>query len=455
MQIDMDLIKNRHLTEGDTNNNGLRDEWHEKNTDATALEWLGRDASAYIHQALSTPCLQVLESCEGIYITDISGKKYMDFHGNNIHQLGYRNPYILGKITEQMGKLPFSPRRFTNIPAIKAAEKLQSLSPGNLNKVLFTPGGASSIGLALKIARLATGRYKTISMWDSFHGASLEAITVGGESMFRQNTGPLMPGSEHVPYPDKYRGIFTVPGENWDAKYAEYIEFILEREGDVAAIIAEPIRNTSVSIPTRAFWKRVRAACDKHGTLLIFDEIPTFLGRTGRLFACENFDVTPDILVIGKALGGGVIPFSAVMVNDELQVPAEKSIGHYTFEKSPLGAVAALASFEYYENEGLEEKVKHLEGVMQERLTEMFYRYPLIGAVRGVGLLWAIELVKDRNTKEPATEQANKILYECLVAGLSFKVSQGNIITLAPPLVITESELNRALDIIETSLKGF
>lgn len=241
--------------------------------------------------------------------------------------------------------------------------------------------------------------------------------------------------------------------KDWDSRYADYIEFILEREGDIAAVIAEPLRNTSVNIPTVNFWKKVRAACSKHGTLLIFDEIPTFLGRTGKMFSFENFDVVPDIVVIGKALGGGVIPFSAVVVNNSLDIPAEKSLGHYTFEKSPLGAAAALASFEFFENENILSRVAHLEKIMQHRLLSLYNDYPVIGDIRGIGLLWGIELVNNRHTKEPATDLAEKMMYTCLEKGLSFKVSQGNVLTLAPPLIITESELSHALDIIESALK--
>lgn len=439
--------------EGDINLNPMRQTWLKNNVDPVSREWLEKDSDYFIHQSLSTPCLDIIEKCEGIYITDILGRKYMDFHGNSVHQLGYRNPYILGKVMEQMSVLPFSPRRFTNIPAIKAAEKMATLCPGNLKKVLFTTGGASSVGLALKIARVATGRYKTISMWNSFHGASLDAISAGGESLFRKNIGPLMPGTEHVPFPDKYRGIFTVDDPFWDAKNAEYLEYILEQEGDIAAVIAEPVRNTTVNIPTSEFWKRVRSACYKHGTLLIFDEIPTFLGRTGKMFSFENFEVNPDILVVGKALGGGIIPFSAVVVNENLKIPPETSLGHYTFEKSPLGASAAIASFEYYEQHNIEQRVKHLELIMRQCLGNMYQRYPIIGDVRGIGMLWGIELVTDRNTREPANEAAAKIMYSCMEKGLSFKVSQGNILTLTPPLTISDNELVEALEILETTIK--
>ncbi|MBW8003879.1 MAG: aminotransferase class III-fold pyridoxal phosphate-dependent enzyme, partial [Planctomycetes bacterium] len=170
--------------------------------DAKTQKWLDEDARYFLHQSLSTPCLNVLSSCEGIYIEDLQGNRIMDFHGNYVHQVGFRNKRVIEAIIEQLNTLPFCTRRYTNIPAIRLARKLAELAPGKLNKVLFTPAGTAAIGMALKLARAATGRFKTISMWDSFHGASLDAISIGGEALFRKGMGPLLPGTEHVPPPD-------------------------------------------------------------------------------------------------------------------------------------------------------------------------------------------------------------------------------------------------------------
>jgi len=170
---------------------------------------------------------------------------------------------------------------------------------------------------------VATGRQKTISMWESFHGASLDAISIGGAIDFRYETGPPLPGTEHVPPLEEYRCLWDCHERGGcDLKCANYIEYVLEKEGDVAAVVAETVRSRP-DFPTKAYWTQVRRACDRQGALLILDEIPYALGRTGRMFACENYDLEPDILVIGKGLGGGILPLAAMIARDELDVAAE------------------------------------------------------------------------------------------------------------------------------------
>lgn len=195
--------------------------------------------------------------------------------------------------------------------------------------MLFAPGGTAAIGMALKLARAATGRFKTVSLWDSFHGASLDAISVGGERSFREHAGPLLPwGAEHVPPPDPSHCPFRC-GTSCSLACADYVEYVLEREGDVSAVIAETVRRCPV-IPPPDYWRRIRAACDKHGALLILDEIPIGLGRTGKFFAFEHFGIIPDIVVLGKGLGGGVFPLAGILAREGLNVAADRSLGHYT-----------------------------------------------------------------------------------------------------------------------------
>jgi 4-aminobutyrate aminotransferase len=303
--------------------------------------------------------------------------------------------------------------------------------------------------MALKLARIATGRHKTISMWDSFHGASLDAISIGGESIFRQDMGPLLPGTEHVPPPDEYHCIYECRGRGGcDMMCARYVEYVLEKEGDIAAVIAEPIRSTPY-IPKPEYWQIIRKACDRHGALLIFDEIPHALGRTGRMFTCENFGVVPDMLVIGKGLGGGVFPLAALIAREGLDVAANRALGHYTHEKSPVACAAALATIRFIEENGLAEHARKLGERALARMAAMMERHPLIGDVRGLGLFLGIELVRDRKTGERATDEAEAVMYAALSRGLSFKTTMGNILTLTPALTITADELDRALDIIE------
>ncbi len=433
--------------EGDINFSEERRRWDQEISDPLTRKILDDDARYFLHQSMSTPCLDVLEHSKGSGMTTLSGRYLLDFHGNNVHQLGYGNEYVINRIQEQMETLSFSPRRYTNQPAVELAEKLASLLPGDLNRCLFAPGGTSAVGIALKLARLVTGKYKVISLYDSFHGASLDAISVGGEAVFRKYMGPMMPGVVSIPPPTTYRGIFG-HNEADQLKYADYLEYVIEKEGDIGAFIAETVRNTDVQIPSKAYWQKVREICTKHGVLLILDEIPIALGRTGKMFAFENFGIEPDILCLGKGLGGGIIPFAAIVTRDRFNIANDVSLGHYTHEKNPLGSVAALSTIRYIEDKKLLEKVAENGSYMLDRLNRLKKQFPLIGDIRGLGFLWGIELVKDQLTKEKATEEAEKILYDCMRNGLSFKVSQGNVLQLSPALTISHEELQTALSIL-------
>ncbi|WP_182018814.1 aspartate aminotransferase family protein [Vibrio diabolicus] len=445
-------IKPTHFrSEGDINTTPARQAWNASMDDERTQALLKRDSKVFLHQAMSTPCLDTLEAAEGIYIQDATGKKYMDFHGNNVHQLGYGHPHVIKRVQEQIAKLPFSPRRFTNETAIECAEKLTQICGGELNRVLFAPGGTSAVGMALKLARHITGNYKVVSLWDSFHGASLDAISVGGEACFRQGMGPLMAGVERIPPAVSYRGAFPV-ADGSDVHYADYLEYVIEKEGGVGAFIAEAVRNTDVQVPSKAYWKRIREICDKHNVMLIIDDIPNGMGRSGEWFTYQAYDIEPDMLCIGKGLGGGLVPIAAMVTKDKYNTAEQISMGHYTHEKSPIGCAAALATMEAIEQDGLLNKAKADSQFMREKLLEMKAKYPVIGDVRGIGMLWGIELVTDHESKARAYDEAEAVLYQCLDNGVSFKVSQGNVIQLSPPLIITREQLTEALAIFEEAI---
>jgi 4-aminobutyrate aminotransferase len=431
-------------SEGDVNESAARSEWLRDGLNAEARELIKADAECYLKQALSTPCMNVLESSSGAGMTDTQGRRLLDFHGNSLHQVGYNNPEIIEAVVEQIRQLPFCPRRYTNRAAIDLGRKLTSIAPGNLERLTLCPGGTSAVGIALKLARIATGRYKTVSWRDSFHGASLDSISIGGQAHFREGIGPLLPGCIQVDPPNSYRD----PMGNATDKVRE----VFESEGDIAAFIAEPIRCTSVLVPPQEYWREVRDICDQHGALLIFDEIPTGLGVTGMMFACQNFEVVPDILCLGKGLGGGVWPMAGILARGDLDVAGTTSVGHYTHEKSPGGCAAALATIQYIEKHNLPERARVLGEQTLGRLEELKAKHPIIGDVRGVGLLMAMELVEGRQTREPAVDAAEQLMYRCMKRGLSFKVSCGNIVTLTPSLVITDDEMAEALDILDRSL---
>jgi (R)-1-hydroxy-2-aminoethylphosphonate ammonia-lyase len=429
--------------EGDVNLSGKRALWQHENVGAGARALLDDDARYFLHQSLSTPCLSAIKSAAGIWLEDVDGRRVMDFHGNSVHQLGHGHPRVVEAVKRALDELPFSPRRYTNEYAVRLAQKLAALAPGDLNRTLFAPGGAEAIGMALKLARLATGRHKTISMWDSFHGASIDAISIGGEALFRSGIGPLLPGTEHVQPCDPRHCHFGCGG-TCNARCADYVEYVLEKEEDVAAVVIETVRSTDVQVPPPEYYKKIRAACQAHGALLILDEIPVCLGRTGSLFAFEPYGILPDMVVLGKGLGGGVFPMAALIAREDLNIAGDRALGHYTHEKSPVGCAAALAALEVIEEEKLLERSRSLGARALARLEKMKKKIPSIVDVRGIGLLLAVEL--------KSAELAEDALYRCLSRGLSFKVGQGNVLVLAPPLVIEEEDLQRALEILEECL---
>ena len=433
--------------EGDINLSPHRDAWAESHLNTETKRLLADDARWFIHQAMSTPCLNVLRAANGAWIEDVEGRRYLDFHGNNAHQVGFGHPHVIAAIKAQLDTLPFCTRRYTNEPAIRLAERLACGAPDDLRRVLFSPGGTSAIGVALKLARAATGHFKTISMWDSFHGASLDAISIGGERAFRENAGPLLPGCEHVPPPDPSHCPFQCGGA-CNLACADYVDYVLQREGDVAAVIAETVRNVPV-IPPPEYWKRIRAACDKHGALLILVEIPIGLGRTGRFFAFEHFGVVPDIVVLGKGLGGGVFPLAGILARERLNVAAERSLGHYTHEKNPVACAAGLATLEVIDEDKLVERAAEIGAKTLADLRQRLAGHPLVREVRGLGLLLGVEVGRPDSNGH---DDAERLMYAALRRGLNFKVSKGNVLTLVPPLNVEEEELDQAWGILQTAL---
>lgn len=450
-------------SESDVNASPRRARWQHEHLDEPTRALLARDSAAFLHQSVSTPCLDVIAKAEGIWIEDLAGRRCMDFHGNNVHHIGYAHPHVLAAVKAQLDALSFAPRRFANSRAVELAEALgerfRALT-GNPAKLLFTTGGSDAVEVAIKLARAATGRFKTLSFWDSFHGAGFGASSVGGEALFRSGPiGPLLPGSEHVAPFGCYRCPYGHPVDaagqplldTCKLACASMVRYVLEREGDVAAVIAEPARAVPF-IPPVGYWQAVRDACHAHGTLLIFDEIPTGLGKTGRFFAAEHDGVAPDIVVLGKALGGGVLPIAACIARADLDVAGDYAFGHYTHEKNPVSAAAALATLQVIEREGLVDHAAVVGARALQRLREMQGRHALIGDVRGRGLLLGIDLVLDRDTKAPASDAAERVMYRALSRGLSFKTTMGHVLTLTPPLITTRVQMDTALDILDQCL---
>lgn len=459
----MDPVDPVHLepapSESDTNTSARRRAWDAGRAPADEAI-VARDAAVYLRQAVSTPVLASITGARGARLYGADGRSWLDFHGNSAHQLGYGHPRLVEALRAQLEELPFVPRRFTSEVSAEFAEELTAAAPAGLTRMLMTTGGSDAVEVALKIARAATGRFKTVSFWDSFHGAGFGAASVGGEQLFRSGPiGPLLAGAEHVPAIGCYRDPFG-PGHRADEPHtaecgvalARLVDHTLRVQGDVAAVVAEPMR----AVPAMAapgFWQAVRRSCDETGALLIFDEIPTGLGRTGRLFSSEHEGVVPDLLVVGKGLGGGAIPVAAVLAREELDVGADWAFGHYTHEKNPLMARAGLTTLRIIREEGLVERAATAGDALLTRVRRLTADMPEVGDVRGRGLMLGVELVAPDGSRKPDPDLAEAVLYGALRRGLSFKTTMGNVLTLAPPLTITDAELDEAVSILGESLE--
>lgn len=421
--------------------------WQQRNVAAVSRAWLERDAAAYLRQSGSTPCITAIRRAEGVWIEDHEGKRYIDLHGNSVHHIGYGNPRLIEALTRQMKELPFTPRRFTDEPAVLLAEMLGRVWPGGKAKVLLTTGGSDAIEVAMKIARVHTGRHKTVSFHDSYHGSGFGALSVGGRPKDRSpRLGPLLQGAFHVP--PFYRrpgavGTEPVDSPHWAKASLDAMRDIFQRERDIAAVVAEPIRATA-HVPPDWYWPEVRALCDRYGALLVFDEIPTGLGKTGRLFASEHVGARPDVTVLGKALGGGLMPVAATIARAELDCAPELALGHYTHEKNPVTARAALTTLEIVLNENLPQRAAALGERVRRRVNAMAGREAAVRSLRGRGLLFAIEL-------RPGVD-AESVAWRALDRGVNLSASEGRDLLMTAPLVIGEADLERALDAVERAI---
>lgn len=438
--------------QGDINTSQQRSLYN-ASLDAETQHWLAEDAKYFFHQALSTPVMNVLSKTEGAYVYDLNGKKYLDMHGNGVHNAGFNNPKVAEAVARQIAEsLTFTPRRYTNIPAIKLAKKLTEITPDGLDRVLFCPGGSEAIEMAVMLAKQITGKWKTISFWDAYHGTGYQSASVSGQAHFLKGNGPMVPGALHVEFPNYYRNPW-----NWtdrdaiDEEYLRQIKLIIRNEPDIAAIIAEPISSTPV-VPSQNYWQEIRYLCDREGIFLIFDEIIEGFGRTGKMFASEHF-VTPDVLVLGKSLGGGMVPFAGIVSKSAYNVLQNSSIGHFTHEKNPLCAAAGLAEIEYIEEHQLVENASQKGEYLMSAFGAMQEKYPIIGNVAGKGFHIGIDLVTNPQTKERAYEAAERIMYRCMERGLAFKTIEGNVITLRPSLVLNQDQCDFILETLEEAIR--
>lgn len=399
-----------------------------------------RDAAAFFHQESSSPCLFALKSAQGVWLEDIEGRRFIDLHGNTAHHLGYGHPRLIAALKDQLDTLPFSPRRFTNETAVLLAEKLLDHWPGAPAKVLFATGGSDAIEIALKLARVATGRHETLSFEGSYHGHGFGAFGLSSAEPDAR-LGPFLPGRHHVP------GYWQ--SEDGPMRTLTEMARIFEESGaGIGAVIAEPIRS-NCHLPPEGFWPAIRRLCDVHGAKLIFDEIPSGLGKTGRFFAFEHVGVVPDAVVLGKALGGGVAPIAAVIADARLDVAADLDLGHYTHEKNPLTTRAALTTIEIIEEDGLAARAARLGDHVIAEIAKLAAKYPVIKGARGKGLLLAIDFAPEACGMEPGPQFTGRLVEAFWQEGLSATEKGSTGMGFSPPLTISEAEIVETLARIE------
>ncbi|HLW47439.1 MAG TPA: aspartate aminotransferase family protein [bacterium] len=415
--------------------------------------------------------LRVLVRGDGCRVWDARGRAYLDsLAGLYVVNVGHGRKEIGEAMARQAGELAYvSAASYTSLPAVQLGEVLAGITPGDLNRFFFCSGGSEAVETAMKIAKQIQAmrgfpkRYKIIARVGGYHGATFGAMSITSS---RNETyfGPFMAGVSFVPSPDRYRLRFGLGGEAEDLACADAIDYEIRAQGaeTVAAVIGEPVSSANnTHVPSPRYWQRVREICDKHGVLLILDEVINGFGRTGTMFATEQFGMVPDLMTMAKGLSSGYAPIGAVAVRDGLYNEfKQKDVGlaHLlTFGGQAVSCAAALANLDILRREDLPRRSAENGPYLLERLQHL-RSHPTVGDVRGTGLLCAVELVQNKETKEPfgwGPAAAAHPFSRRLVAAMDERGLFGRVfmsIQISPPLIITRDEIDRMVAIIDESL---
>jgi taurine--2-oxoglutarate transaminase len=402
---------------------------------------------------------------EGVWFWDYDGKRYLDFSSQLMNlNIGHQHPKVVAAIKEQADRLCTIGPPVANDKRGELARLVSEVTPGNLRMSFFTNGGAEANENAVKLARWYTGRHKVIARYRSYHGATGGAVTLTGDPR-RWAAEPGIPGVVRMLDPYTYRCPAGHPDPCPVCSGAPHFEEILQYENPetVAAVIMETVVGTNgLIVPPDGYLQSIREVCDRHGIVLILDEVMAGFGRTGRWFACENWDVVPDILTVAKGINSGYVPLGAMVISEPIaEWVADKPFqGGLTYSGHPLACASGVAHIEAFREEGIVENSAAMGEVLAEELPKLQERHPSIGDVRGLGLFWGLELVRNRETREPLVpfnaggEAAKPILQlqkAALDQGLSV-FSHWNVVLIAPPLVISREELEEGLAILDDVL---
>jgi 4-aminobutyrate aminotransferase/4-aminobutyrate aminotransferase/(S)-3-amino-2-methylpropionate transaminase len=392
----------------------------------------------------------VFESGWGYTLTDVDENVYLDFSsGIYVTGCGHSHPKITRKIQEMVGTL-MNCHDFTTPIKTELLEKLAEILPGDLGGVQLYSDGTPAVEAGLRAARAATGGLEFISFWKDFHGKTLGSVSL---AMMSPDKGMRVSGFFLAPRPDCYRCPFKMEHPSCNLYCADFLERVIDEETTrrLAAIVLEPIQGWAGSIfPPPEFIPRLREICDERGVLLFLDEILTGMGRTGVWFACEHYGVVPDVMTVGKGLGNG-FPVTAMVVREEYKDVLEKISASSSYGGNPIACAAALATIEVIEEEKLLENTRRIEKLVMDRLWRMKRSHSIVGDVRGKGCLFGLELVKDKETKEPFEEAGSLIYRKAFQKGLSW-IPAGHILRMSPPLIMPPEAADKGMDIIEEAL---
>jgi taurine--2-oxoglutarate transaminase len=402
---------------------------------------------------------------EGVYFWDADGKRYLDFSSQLMNvNVGHGNPKIAQAVQEQVTRMAYVYPGIATEPRGRLGQLLAEITPGDLGKTLFTLGGAEANENALKFAQLYTGRRKILARYRSYHGATAGAMALSGDPR-RLPVEPLIPGVVHVMDPYCYRCPFGWTLETCHRECIAHVEQVIQFEGpeNVAALLLEGVTGTSgIIIPPDDYWPRMREMCDRYGILLIDDEVMSGFGRTGEWFGIDHWDVVPDIMTMAKGITAGYVPLGAVVVSRAIADHfADRPLPMgLTYSGHPVCTAAAVATIEVYREEKLVENARAMGAVLKEGLEELKAKHPSVGDVRSIGLFAVIELVKDRETKEPLAPWNAKPHEMGVMARVPgalrergmYTFCKWNWIFVVPPLSIDETELRDGLRILDEVL---
>ncbi|MFF8818720.1 MULTISPECIES: aminotransferase class III-fold pyridoxal phosphate-dependent enzyme [Leucobacter] len=406
-----------------------------------------------------------IKGAEGSWFWDYDGNRFLDFQSQLVNSnLGHQNPKLVQAIKDQADTMCYIGPGFAEEQRARLAQKLAEITPGDLKMSFFTTGGAAANENAIRLARHVTGRNKIVARYRSYHGATAGAIALTGDPR-RWHAEPSMPGVVRMLDPYTYRCPAGHPSPCPVCSGGPHLEEILQFEDpySVAAVILEPVTGTNGLIyPGENYLRSIREVCNKYGIILIFDEVMAGFGRTGELFACDHWGVTPDILITAKGLNSGYVPLGAMTVSSKISdwLQDNKFWGGLTYAGHPLACASAVASLEIMEEEGVVDNARRQGERLGAGLAELAKRHPSIGDIRGRGLFYGLELVRNRDTREPlvpfnAVGEAAKPMQEINKAAMAkglYLASNFNVLRLTPPLVINDEEINLALEILDEVL---